>query len=83
MDTIVKLIGILGLIIIIITFILESSNKLSRNHKKYIILFSSGSLFLTVYSILTKEIIFLILNGFGVLIGIYELFIIKRHKQEK
>jgi hypothetical protein len=78
-----NIIGIIGAVIIIATFILETTNKLSRDHRTYILLFLTGSIFLAIYSTIINQPIFIVLNIAAVLIGIYELVITKRHTRVK
>ncbi len=69
----ILLIGISGVIVIALNFYLEATNKLSKNHKSFAWLNLYGSLALLIYSFFNKVWLFVFLNGFLVIVGIYGL----------
>jgi len=70
LDEFFLIIGISGVLIIALNFILEISNKLEKNHKIYAILNLYGSTALFLYALYGKVWLFVILNGFLIIIGI-------------
>jgi len=67
------IIGISGVLSIALNFILEIRNKLDNGHKLFAILNLYGSTSLFIYSLYGKVWLFVILNGFLILVGIYGL----------
>lgn len=72
-ETILLIIGISGVIAIAINFILEATNKLGKDHHLFAILNIYGSAALFIYSYYNKVWLFVGLNGFLILVGIYGL----------
>lgn len=74
-----KLIGIAGLISIIIgTFMISMKRKIKREHIYPFLLI--GGIFLAIYSIYIKDIIFIILQIAYILIVIYDIIKLKISK---
>lgn len=81
LENIMLLIGISGVLAIALNFILEATNKLDKKHHTFAILNLYGSFALFLYSYYTKVWLFVILNGFLIIVGIYGL--IKVYKKSK
>ena len=82
-DFVFLLIGISGVIAIALNFILEATNRLGKNHHTFAILnlYGSGSLF--AYSLYNSVWLFVVLNGFLILVGIYGLVQVYSKKKRK
>lgn len=74
LDNIMLAIGISGVIAIATNFVLEATDKLGKNHHSFAIINFYGSSALFAYSLYNKIWLFVALNSFLVLIGIYGLF---------
>lgn len=74
LDTLMLLIGISGVLCVAMNFILESTNKLPKDHHLFAILNLYGSFALFIYSVYNKVWLFVILNSFLILVGIYGLY---------
>lgn len=70
-DIIFLLIGISGVITIALQFILEATNKLGKNHHTFAILNLYGSSALFSYSLYSKVWLFVVLNAFLIIVGLY------------
>lgn len=79
----IHLIGIAGVLVIAINFILEASDKLAKDHNLFVQLNFISSMLLFTYSVLEHVILFAILNMMLVLISIYEMIILARKKKNK
>jgi hypothetical protein len=75
------ILGIIGILLILIAFILENTGKGGKDEINYNILNLIGSLFLFLYAYSTNSVIFMVLNLIWVLISIY--FIIKHFRKIK
>lgn len=76
-------IGISGVFVVALNFILEATNRLSKDHHAFALLNVYGSLALFMYSLYEKVWLFVILNGFLIAVGIYgaiQVFIKKKKK---
>jgi hypothetical protein len=73
-DTIMLLFGISGVIAIALNFILEATNKLKKDHHNFALLNIYGSTVLFAYSWYQSVWLFVVLNGFLMLIGFYGLW---------
>jgi len=67
-------IGISGVIAIAVNFILEITNKLDKDHKIFSLLNLYGSVSLFIYALYGKVWLFVILNGFLILVGLYGVY---------
>lgn len=67
-------IGITGVFTIALNFILEITNKLKKDHHIFAFLYFYGSAALFSYSIYEKIWLFIILNGFLTIVGIYGIY---------
>jgi len=79
-DIIFLLIGISGVIAIALNFILEARNKLGKDHHTFALLNLYGSSSLFTYSLYEGVWLFVILNGFLIVVGLYginEVFVKK------
>lgn len=76
-----EVLGIIGVCIIGINFLLEASDKLSKDHHWFVVLNLISSLFLFTYAYIAKVTLFVILNGMLILISIYQLIVIKIKKK--
>lgn len=77
------LIGISGVIAIATNFILEATNKLGKDHHTFAILNLYGSTALFAYSLYGKVWLFVVLNGFLIIVGIYGLKQVFTKKKKK
>lgn len=77
-----QLLGIIGVSIIAVNFVLEASDKLAKDHHWFVVLNLISSLFLATYSYLENVTLFIILNSMLVLISIYQLIVIKIKKRK-
>ena len=68
------ILGISGVMTIGINFILEISNRLDKKHIKFAWFNLYGSFALFSYSLYYNVWLFVILNGFLTIVGIYGLF---------
>jgi hypothetical protein len=75
-DYLVLIIGISGVITIATNYILEASKKLKEDRKMFSILNLYGSIALLIYSAYNLVYLFIILNTFLVLVGIYGIYIV-------
>jgi len=73
-ETISLIIGITGVIAIAANFLLEALNKLGKDHKVFAWVNLYGSSALCFYSLVFKVWLFVGLNGFLILTGIYGLY---------
>lgn len=73
LENIILIIGISGVFAIALNFILEVTNKLGKDHKMFVWLniYASSALFL--YSYYNKVWLFVLLNGFLIIVGFYGL----------
>ncbi len=67
MIDIFKIIGAIGLILIIIGILIKSKNRKTRD-----ILYIFGGLFLAIYSIYIKDIIFIVLQIVFIIVAVYD-----------
>lgn len=67
------IIGLAGMIMILLAFILEDLNEIHRGGLYYNLLNLVGALLLTIYAIIRDDVIFIILNIFWIVIAIYFL----------
>ena len=74
LDLLFLLIGISGVFVIALNFILEATNKLGKDHHMFTYLNLYGSGALLVYSWYNAVWLFVILNGFLVGVGLYGLY---------
>ncbi len=74
LSTLFLIIGITGVIAIAINFILEASNKLDKEHHIFAFLYTYGSAALLAYSAYNSVWLFVVLNGFLVLVGLYGIY---------
>ena len=72
MINIFKIIGTLGLVFIILGLLIKSKNRKIRD-----ILYIFGGLFLAIYSIHLKDIIFIVLQFIFVIVAVYDLIKLK------
>ncbi|MFW6383150.1 MAG: hypothetical protein ACOCZQ_00745 [Nanoarchaeota archaeon] len=72
-------IGVLGVVLLGINFVLEASDKLGRDHYTFILLYLTASLCLLIYSVLEQITLFIVLNAMLVLVSIIQL--IKNYKR--
>lgn len=79
-DTIVLIIGISGVVAIALNFLLEASNKLGKDHHMFAIINLYGSLALCFYSFYEEVWLFVVLNGFLILVGIYGIISVFRKR---
>jgi len=68
-----KIIGAIGLILIIVGVLIKSKNRKTRDIS-YII----GGLFLTIYSIYIRDVIFIVLQVVFVIVSVYDLVKLKK-----
>lgn len=74
-------IGVAGVILLGLNFVLEASDKLGRNHYTFILMYLTASALLLIYSALEFIPLFIILNAMLVLISIFQL--IKTYKRNQ
>ena len=74
LDNIMLLIGISGVIAIALNFILEATNKLAKDHHTFAILNLYGAITLLSYSYYNSIWLFVALNGFLFLVGLWGLY---------
>jgi len=74
-------IGILGVIILGVNFVLEASDKLGKNHYTFIILHIVASCCLLAYSVFEKIPLFIVLNSMLIIVGLVQF--IKTYKKIK
>ena len=67
-----KIIGALGLIFIIISILLKSKNRKTRD-----IMYIFGGVFLAVYSFYIKDMIFIVLQIVFIIVAIYDFIKLK------
>lgn len=72
-ENLILLLGISGVIVIALNFILEATNKLGKNHHTFAYFNLYGSAALLVYSWYNLVWLFVALNGFLVITGLYGL----------
>ena len=75
LDTIITILGIIGVIILGIDILLEVLNKLKKDHKLFSTLYVFANFLLFVYSLYFEVWLFVILNGFLLCVGIYTYYI--------
>lgn len=83
LDTIMLGVGISGVFAIAADFIMEATDKFSKNHHTFAIVNLYGSSSLFAYSLYNEVWLFVVLNTFliGVgLFGIYKVFISRKSK---
>jgi len=73
-------IGLIGMFLLLISFILNLFKNFSPNSKIYLLLNVLGAGFLTYYSYINNTLIFLILNVLWTLISFYRLIKVIRGK---
>lgn len=66
-----NLLGIVGLLSIIVGIILSSSRRLDKRKESYII-FTVGGIFLLVYSLYIRDLIFIVLEVVYIIVTLYE-----------
>ena len=71
-------IGVAGVVLLGLNFVLEASDKLGRDHYTFILMYLTASALLLTYSILEYIPLFIVLNAMLVLVSIYQL--IKNYK---
>lgn len=74
-------IGILGVMILGVNFVLEASDKLGKNHYTFIILHLFASCCLLAYSVFEKIPLFIVLNSMLILVGLFQF--VKTYKKNK
>ncbi|MGM5482259.1 MAG: hypothetical protein ACQESF_02245 [Nanobdellota archaeon] len=74
-------IGVAGVVLLGVNFILEASDKLARDHYSFILLYMAASLLLFIYSAIEGITLFIILNFMLVLISMFQL--IKTYHKSK
>ncbi len=74
LEEIMLFIGISGVLAIALNFVLEITNKLGKNHRMFAWINLYGSSALLVYSWFFGVWLFVVLNGFLVIIGLYGLW---------
>lgn len=72
------LIGIVGLIVILVNLFLLETSKVKAKSKEYLLMGFVGGFLITLYSWLTGDIIFIILNGVFVLSNLFWLLRLHR-----
>ena len=77
-DSFIILFGVCGLFFVGISILLESFNKLPKNHKIFILLNLLGSIFLCINAFFTDAYIFFYLNIFLILVNSYAFLKIYR-----
>ena len=70
-DLIIVVLGIFGLFLVGSSVLLESLNKLPKNHKMFILLNLLGSILLCINAFFTNAYIFFYLNLFLILVNSY------------
>ena len=83
LNTLMLLIGISGVAAIGLNFVLEATNRLDKQHHIFALLYFYGSLTLCIYSIYTKVWLFVILNGFLTIAGIWGIWKVYQKKKNK
>ncbi len=73
-------IGVLGVLILALNFILEASDRLGKDHYSFVILHIIASACLLTYSALENIPLFIILNAMLILVGLAQLLKIRRTK---
>ena len=76
--TFTLLIGISGVIAIAVNFLLEATNRLGKNHHTFAWLNLYGSSALFYYSYVEHVWLFVVLNGFLIVVGLYGLWKVYR-----
>lgn len=71
-------IGVFGLLLLLINLFLLETSKVKAKSKEYLLMGVTGGFLITLYSWLTGDIIFIILNGVFVLSNIFWLFRLHR-----
>lgn len=80
LDTIMLIFGISGVIAIALQFFLEATNRLGKDHHMFAWINLYGSIALFSYAYYGKVWLFVTLNAFLILVGIYGLFLVyKKH----
>lgn len=82
LDMLMLGIGISGVIAIALDFILEATNKFGKNHHTFAIVNLYGSSALFAYSLYNEVWLFVVLNTFLIIVGlfgIYKVFIGKKN----
>ena len=74
LDIIMLLFGISGVLAIAMQFLLESMNKLGKNHHTFAWINLYGSVALFSYSLYNSVWLFVVMNGFLILVGLYGLW---------
>ena len=74
-NLLVLFIGISGILAIGTNFLLEVTNKIEKNHHIFTLINLYGSVALCVYSFYNKVWLFVILNGFLILISVYGIYL--------
>ena len=83
LNLIMLIIGISGVIAIALNFILEATNKLDKEHHIFATLNLYSSIALFLYSLYYKVFLFMILNGFLTIVGLYGLNEVYKKKYQK
>lgn len=83
LETLIFLIGISGVIIIALNFYLEATNRLGKHHITFAWLNLYGSSALLLYSFYNKVWLFVVLNGFLVVVGLWGLEVVYKKKHSK
>lgn len=74
------IIGISGVFVIALNFILEATNKLGKDHKKFALLNVYGSSALFTYAFYGKAWLFVVLNGFLIFVGLFGIYQVFKNK---
>ncbi|MDA3856082.1 MAG: hypothetical protein PF569_07525 [Candidatus Woesearchaeota archaeon] len=82
LDQIMLIIGISGVLVIALNFILEATNRLGKDHKSFALLNVYGSSALFIYSLYEKVWLFVVLNGFLIFVGFYGIYQVFRNKKK-
>jgi len=73
-DLIVLLIGISGVLVVGLNFILEATNKLAKDHHVFAYFNLYGAIALLLYSWYNEVWLFVVLNTFLSVVGIYGVY---------
>ncbi len=81
LELFIFLIGVSGVIVIALNFYLEATNRLGKEHTVFAWLNLYGSTALLIYSFYNKVWLFVILNGFLVVVGLWGLEVVYKQKK--
>jgi hypothetical protein len=83
LSIIIFLIGVSGVIVIALNFYLEATNRLGKQHFTFAWLNLYGSSALLLYSFYTQVWLFVVLNGFLVVVGLWGLEVVYMKKKHR